>query len=354
MVRGGAAAFFIRDACRSGVVRRIRAVHKDSVRVLLIATHFDHIPENKRPVEMKWLRQFCKTEFRDLSFTGIVCLDATTADAVHENLWPLLRKSATDMVKDRTIPKFVHDLRSRWHGHQQTSSQRWLTEQGLLAQLQSPMFGLGLPDAEFAMTVLRSMGDVLVFDDGTIIVQPNWLSQLMAEVVKPVQPPFCGIEMKNGVVLCGKLAAVLTASRQPVGAPPVPALVAPSDVPRAVKFLQLLDVLFPLASDQAKLADESTWLLVPSRLVSESAPHRFILLHRKACRFRGEYRLQMLKECVGLADGMSASAPSAFLLGLWPFWLADSARFQACLSTTCSQRDKSCSVQALTQRPGSV
>lgn len=246
----------------SSVVRRLTCSRGqlENSRVLLVATHLDKIPAASRSAEMEWLDSFCRREIPEVKFVRILGLDATTAEDVHSALWPVLRQCAKELTRDKKIPKFVEDIRAKLRERKEASRRNWTTYKDFLADLQTSEFGLAEADARFAISILRSMGDVLVLEDHTIVLNPAWLSRLTAETVKPAGRPFYGMAMNNGVANYSSLAKMLAGDRSAL-------LDDAKEVPVALKLLQQLDVLFPLARDQWKLADEKTEFLVPSRLV---------------------------------------------------------------------------------------
>lgn len=64
--------------------------------------------------------------------------------------------------------------------------------------------------------------------------------------------------MKNGHTTFGRIRAALVDSKH----------TTLTELPHVLRFLQLLDVVFPFRADQRAPVDEKTEFIVPSRVVS--------------------------------------------------------------------------------------
>lgn len=173
---------------RASVIQRLTTTrgHLENARVALVATHFDQIDQKSRQEKLAQL-EFCRREIPAVNFSVIADLNALVANETHKKLWPTFKQWAAELTKYKTIPKFVQDLRIKLV--ERKLDAKWMTRKDLLAELQKS-FSIGENDATFAVVMLRSMGDILEFEDQSIVLQPTWLSGLLSEVVKPARPPF--------------------------------------------------------------------------------------------------------------------------------------------------------------------
>lgn len=277
------------------------------VRTVLVATHLDQFlarnrNSSKGQLMNDWAKPFGRQLQRDYPAAGlsteILLLDATDQAKTRQVLMAALRSQAQRLLRNLTVPKWMQDLHNSWQrGHDKRP--HWLSyEQALQAvaglDFQSEQAAAeekkgssGRSLAEFALSVLTDMGDVIRLGRDMVICDPSWLSQAIASLVLPADNRFNGIPegkgtdcMSNGVASAETLCNFLV-NRGIVSASPArdkhdsKGERSEDQFQQALAlldWLEALDVLFPLRASAQPVSQLQQLYLVPARLNNARLP----------------------------------------------------------------------------------